>query len=75
MLDLRDAQARYELVRMAPARRGRSSFRAYLEGPYPWPQLVPDPEAAAVEGAALRASAGGGAVVLPSGPVTVPGGR
>lgn len=75
MVDLRDARARYELVRMGPAPSGRSSFRAYLDGPYPWPQLVPDPEAAAIERAALEATLGGGALALPSRPVTAPGGR
>lgn len=67
MLDLREARARYELVRMAPPAPGaRSGFRVYLDGPYPWPQLVADPEAAEAERAVLEANAGQAAAVPPA---------
>jgi dolichyl-phosphate-mannose-protein mannosyltransferase len=72
MVDLREAQARYELVRMMPpAPEGRGAFRAYLDGPYPWPQLVPDPQAAQAERVALEAMAGGAAGGAPP-PSAVP---
>jgi len=56
LVDLRDASPRYEAVRLLPPPPGsRSRLRAYLDGPYPWPHLVPDAALASSERAALEA--------------------
>jgi hypothetical protein len=77
MVDLREARSRYELVRMTPpAPDGRGALRAYLDGPYPWPQLVPDPPAAQAERVALEAIASradGGASPARAVPTPAPG--
>jgi hypothetical protein len=56
LVDLRDPDPRYEAVRLLPPPPGsRSRLRAYLDGPYPWPHLVPDAALASSERAALEA--------------------